>query len=59
MSDFLNEKFTVAAVQASSILYDREKCLEKAISLIGESAKQGAQLVVLPESYIPGYPYHI
>ena len=59
MSDFLNEKFTVAAVQASSILYDREKCLEKAISLIEESAKQGAQLVVLPESYIPGYPYHI
>ena len=59
MSDFSNEKFTVAAVQASSILYDREKCLEKAISLIEESAKQGAQLVVLPESYIPGYPYHI
>ncbi|GAB7055322.1 MULTISPECIES: carbon-nitrogen hydrolase family protein [Paenibacillus] len=59
MKNYSGEKFTVAAVQASSILYDRDKCLDKAISLIEEAAKQGAQLVVLPESYIPGYPYHI
>jgi nitrilase len=59
MDEYLSGKFTVAAVQASSILYNREKSLEKAISLIEEAAKKGAQLVVLPESYIPGYPYHI
>lgn len=59
MNEYLNQKFKVAAVQASSILYDREKNLEKAISLIEESAKKGAQLAVLPESFIPGYPYHI
>lgn len=59
MAAISGKKFTVAAVQASSILYDRDKCLDKAISLIEEAAKQGAQLVVLPESYIPGYPYHI
>jgi nitrilase len=59
VNEYLSQKFKVAAVQASSILYDREKNLEKAISLIEESAKKGAQLVVLPESFIPGYPYHI
>lgn len=59
MSEFLGQKYKVAAVQASSILYDREKSLEKAISLIEQAAKGGAQLAVLPESYIPGYPYHI
>ncbi|KAA9019007.1 carbon-nitrogen hydrolase family protein [Niallia endozanthoxylica] len=59
MKEYLGEKYKVAAVQASSVLYDREKSLEKAISLIEEAASNDAQLAVLPESYIPGYPYHI
>ena len=52
-------KFKAAVVQASSILYDRQKCLDKAIALIDETAKNGAELVALPESFIPGYPYHV
>ncbi|WP_438021730.1 carbon-nitrogen hydrolase family protein [Sorangium sp. So ce233] len=52
-------KFKAAVVQASSILYDREKCVEKAVALIEEAARGGADLVALPESFIPGYPFHL
>jgi aliphatic nitrilase len=51
--------FKAAVVQASSILYDRERCLKKAVALIEEVAKEGAELVAFPESFIPGYPYHV
>ncbi|KST68985.1 carbon-nitrogen hydrolase family protein [Mastigocoleus testarum] len=49
----------VAAVQAASVLYNREQTLEKAVSLIEEAAEQGAELAAFPESFLPGYPYHI
>ncbi|QDU10285.1 carbon-nitrogen hydrolase family protein [Gimesia aquarii] len=48
-----------AAVQAASVLYDREKTLDKAVALIEEAANAGAELVGFPESFLPGYPYHI
>lgn len=51
--------FKAAVVQAASILYDREQCLEKAVALIEEVAREGAELVAFPESFIPGYPYHV
>jgi aliphatic nitrilase len=51
--------FKAAVVQASSVLYDREQCLDKAVALIEKVAGEGADLVALPESFIPGYPYHI
>ena len=49
----------VAVVQAASVLYDRERTLDKAVSLIEEAARQGAELAVFSESFLPGYPYHI
>ena len=52
-------KFKAAVVQASSILYDREQCLDKAVALIEQVANEGTDLVAFPESFIPGYPYHI
>ena len=48
-----------AVVQAASILYDREKTLDKAVALIEDAARQGAELVAFSESFLPGYPYHI
>lgn len=51
--------FKAAVVQASSILYNREQCLDKAVALIEKVASEGAELVAFPESFIPGYPYHI
>ncbi len=46
----------VAVVQSAPRLFDREATLNKASRLIREAASQGAQLVLLPEAFIPGYP---
>ena len=49
--------FKAAAVQASPVYLDREASVDKACSLIEEAGKNGAQLIVLPEVFIPGGPY--
>lgn len=46
----------LAIVQAPPAFLDREQTLEKAVVLIDEAAAAGAELVVFPESFIPGYP---
>ncbi|GAB2695355.1 carbon-nitrogen hydrolase family protein [Kitasatospora kifunensis] len=50
-------RFTAAAVQASPVYLDAAATVDKAVSLIHEAAGHGAQLVVLPEVFVPGYPY--
>ena len=44
-------------VQAAPVMFDKDKCVEKIITLIGEAAAKGAELIVFPELFIPGYPY--
>ena len=46
-----------AAVQLSPVLYSREGTTEKVLDAIADTAQQGAQLVVFPETFIPYYPY--
>jgi nitrilase len=46
----------VAAVQATPVILDADACVDKAARLLGEAAAQGAQLAVLPETFIPLYP---
>src|SRR3954470_11248822 len=46
----------VAAIQATPVILDAEACVDKAVELLGEAARQGAQLAVLPETFIPLYP---
>ncbi|HEX5622146.1 MAG TPA: carbon-nitrogen hydrolase family protein [Solirubrobacteraceae bacterium] len=46
----------VAAIQATPVMLDAEACVAKAIRLFEEAAGQGAQLAVLPETFIPLYP---
>ena len=46
----------VAAVQAAPVYMDLERSVAKAVSLIGDAARLGAQLVVFPETFLPGYP---
>jgi nitrilase len=51
-----NDRFKIAAVQASPVFLDRETTVGKACRLIAEAASQGARLIVFPESFIPAYP---
>jgi nitrilase len=46
----------VAAVQATPVILDAEGSVEKAAGLVGDAAAEGAQLVVLPETFVPLYP---
>jgi nitrilase len=46
-----------AAVQISPVLYSREETTEKVLKAIADAAKEGVQLIVFPETFIPYYPY--
>ena len=48
--------FRAAAVQSSSVWLDREASTAKACALIEEAGRGGADVVALPESFIPGFP---
>lgn len=49
-------KVKVAAVQAEPIFLDRDATVQKACSLIEEAGRNGAKIIALPESFIPGHP---
>ena len=51
-----NRKFKVACVQATPVIFDLEKSVEKVITLTADAAGTGCKLVVFPETFIPGYP---
>jgi nitrilase len=46
----------VAVVQTPPVLLDRDRTIDKAVSVIAEVASAGADLVVFPETFVPGYP---
>ncbi|MFC1872964.1 nitrilase-related carbon-nitrogen hydrolase [Chloroflexota bacterium] len=56
-------RFKAAAVQASPVIRDApqwldlQSTLNKAISLITEAGRNGARLIVFPETFLPCYPY--
>jgi len=50
------EMSKIAVVQMPPVLLDRDATLEGAVKLVGEAAANGADLVVFPETFVPGYP---
>jgi nitrilase len=51
------KKVRAAAVQLSPVLYSREGTTEKVCAAVAEAAREGAELVVFPETVVPYYPY--
>jgi nitrilase len=52
-------KYKVAVVQAAPAWLDLDASVAKTIALIEEAATKGAKLIAFPETFVPGYPWHI
>jgi nitrilase len=46
----------LSVVQEPPVYLDLEKTMERAVELITKAAKAGAELIVFPEAWFPGYP---
>src|SRR5256885_12982972 len=46
----------VACVQVEPVVLDREATLDKVETVAAEAAREGAELVVFPETFVPVYP---
>ena len=46
-----------AAVQISPVLHSRAGTMEKVLKTIEAAAKEGVELIVFPETFVPYYPY--
>jgi len=55
-SDQQHNTTRVAVIQAAPVLFDRDAGIDAARRLVLQAAGGGAQLVLLPEALIPGYP---
>jgi nitrilase len=49
-------KVKVCLVQEGPVFFDKEKTIEKLKKIVLKYAAEGCQLIVFPESFIPGYP---
>ena len=54
MTDFRTVR--VAAVQATPAILDARATVAKTIALLEQAAERGAELAVLPETFVPLYP---
>jgi nitrilase len=50
------KKIKIGVVQATPALFNIEKNIDLVISWIGRAANEGCELLLFPESFIPGYP---
>ena len=48
--------FAAAVVQASPVVFDRERTIDKIADLTADAARGGAKLVVFPEAFVSSYP---
>ena len=52
----MTNKITVGIIQASPVFSNLEASLTRAVMLVEEAAKKGAQLAAFGETWLPGYP---
>lgn len=52
----MKSKFMAAVVQATPVVFDRERTLSKVDALTQQAARAGARLVVFPEAFVSAYP---
>jgi len=52
----MDQRCTVAVVQASPVVFDRERTLVKLAATAADAAAEGAQLLLFPETFVPVYP---
>ncbi|WP_255410816.1 nitrilase-related carbon-nitrogen hydrolase [Haloarcula sp. Atlit-47R] len=52
-----SESFTLAAAQVEPVYHDKAGTLDKTCRYIEQAGRDGADIVVFPETYFPGYPY--
>ena len=49
-------KFKACAAHVAPVFLETPATVQKACSLIAEAARNGAQLIAFPESFVPGFP---
>lgn len=52
-------KVRVAVIQEPPVWLDLTASLERAVALVEQAASSGERLVVFPEAWLPGYPFHL
>ncbi|MEJ2003880.1 MAG: carbon-nitrogen hydrolase family protein [Cyclobacteriaceae bacterium] len=54
----MNEKtkFTAGVVQGAPLLFDLDGCVDLTLKWLNEAADAGCDMVLFPETFIPGYP---
>jgi nitrilase len=52
----MRETVRVACVQVEPVILDRDRTIDKVAQYTAEAAREGAQLVVFPETFVPAYP---
>jgi len=50
------DKVKVALIQATPVLFNREKTIDRCLELIDAASGEGPDLIVFPESFVPAYP---
>ncbi len=49
-------KHKIAVIQSPPVLLDREATIARAVASVEAVAREGAELAVFPEAFLPGYP---
>ncbi|WP_063808179.1 carbon-nitrogen hydrolase family protein [Burkholderia cepacia] len=52
-------KYVAAVVQAAPEFLNLDSGIEKTVALIDEAGRNGAALIAFPETWLPGYPFHV